>query len=203
MNYQLLADILHIDDFIIEEEAVVDEAITTPLRPLYIEKIYLYPDLIERLANDIVLDLEGKEFDIIYTIEASVLPLAALIAVHMGVPLTIIRKTSNFKHEGKEPEIFLRSDYSNKKGLLFDDAVWSGKTLNMACDIIARQNIKIQESYFVFDFLDFKGGKELKREAETLLKKHSCWIKYQELLEICRKEELLSEAGYAGIMKLF
>lgn len=203
MNNKLLRSIIKYDDFIIPEETLVDDNLRVFIRPLYIEKLYLDCNLINRLADDIADSLFESRYEIIYTIEASVLPLAALVAERLKCSLSIIRKPRNFHHEEKEPNIFYGKDCNTKKSLMLDDAIWSGYTINNVLSLTDDLGIMINDFYFVFDMLDFRGGFELRDCYRERLKKRKYWAHYKEILNMAYSEKLISKEAFINSLSLF
>ena len=203
MNNILLRSIVKYDGFIIPEEALVDETLRVFIRPLYIEKLYLDCDLINELADNIADSLFDNNYEIIYAIEASVLPLAALVAERLRCSLSIIRKPRNFHHEEKEPNIFYSKDCNTKKSLLLDDAIWSGYTINNVLSLTDKLGIMINDFYFVFDMLDFRGGFKLRDCYRERLKKRKYWVHYKEIINMAYSENLISKEAYINSLKLF
>ena len=203
MNNELLRSIVKYDDFIIQEEALIDENLRVFIRPLYIEKLYLDCDIINRLADDIANSLLDNRYEIIYAIEASVLPLAALVAERLRCSLSIIRKPRNFHHEEKEPNIFYKKDCNTKNSLLLDDAIWSGYTINNVLSLTDKLGIMINDFYFIFDMLDFRGGFELKDCYKERLKKRKYWAHYKEIINMAYSENLISKEAYINSLRLF
>ena len=155
------------------------------------------------LADSIAEELAEKGYEIIYAIEASVLPLAALVAERLNCALSIIRKPRNFHHEEKEPDIFYNKSCVRKKSLLFDDAIWSGYTINRVLSLTDKLGILIDDFYFVFDLLDFRGGFELSNYNKLRIKNRMYWVCYKDVIEFAYTERLISKRAYDESIKLF
>lgn len=203
MNNRLLKEIIHMDGFIEEETVVVDENLEVLIRPLYIELIYLYPDLMCRLVEDIANSFNKKNVEVIYAIEAAILPLASQIASRLNCPLAIIRKPRNFHHEEKEPCVFIKDDLKGKRSILIDDAIWSGYTMHSILDLLDQEGIEINYYYFIIDFMDFSGGQYLSESDYQKIKDYQYWIQYQKIVEAAFKEGIITDITYKKTMKLF
>lgn len=202
-----LRRILEIPSFLIEKETLVDEK-KVYIRPMYIELIYLYPDILNDLVEEIAEELQKLQPSVLFTIEASVLPLAALIAKRIHLPLSIIRKPRNFNHEIDEPNLFFPNviEYANKlleRPVLIDDALWSGYTINGTFDLFEKMSIPFPKLYFLFDFYEFNsGGIKLNRKYKQYVEKRICWHTYQDILDLAFQLDLITEKAYQESIKL-
>lgn len=203
----ILKRILEIPSFLIEKETLVDGK-KVYIRPMYIEQIYLYPDILMDLVSEIAKEIEKFQPSILFAIEASVLPLAALIAEKINVPLSIVRKPRNFHHEADEPGLFLPNmkEYESKlleRPLLIDDALWSGFTINNVLNLFSKMNIPFPKMYFLFDFYEFNfGGSELEEKYKEIIEERYCWHSYQEILELAFQTNLITKKAYQESIKL-
>ena len=203
MNYDLLKRILCLDGFVLENQVNVDGE-TVYIRPLYIEWLSLFPEIQMELAVEISKQIQKYNPQVLYAIEASILPLAALVAQELNIPLSIIRKPRNYKHEDDEPTIFIREELSNKPSVLLDDAIWSGYTIHYTLQEFARLDLSIPQCYFVFDFSAFCNGSRYLTQGEKIyIQKSDSWVSYQEIVEIAREIGLISELAYQKTVKLF
>lgn len=202
-----LRRILEIPSLLIEKETLVDGK-KVCIRPMYIELIYLYPNILNDLADEIVEDLQEFQPSVLFAIEASVLPLATLVAERVGVPLSIVRKPRNFKHETDEPNLFLPTvkEYAAKlleRPILIDDALWSGFTIDGVFDMFEKMNVPFPKLYFLFDFYDFNsGGIKLRKDYKKLVEDRICWHSYQDVLDLAFQLALISEKAYQESIKL-
>ncbi len=203
-NKLLLNKILSINGFV-EETVVTVDGETVYIRPLYIEKISLYPDIQAELAG--VLSEQIKKFDpqVLYAIEASILPLATLIAQNLNIPLSIVRKPRNFKHENNEPNIFIEEEMKCRPSVLLDDAIWSGYTMRYILEQFEALSIQLPKCYFIFDFSTFCNGCcKLLPEQKTFLQANSVsWVSYREVIDLIYERGLISEFSYRETLKLF
>lgn len=205
MNKELINKILCLDSFIIEKTATVDD-VEVYIRPLYVELLSLYPALQRELARDISAQVKScfPEVEVLYTVEASILPIASLVSQELDIPLSIIRKPRNYKHEDEEPKIYLIEELKNKKGLLLDDAVWSGYTMHYVFELFEEYKMPWPHCYFLFDFLDFNsGGKFLTLQERVFLQQCQAWITYREVVESAYHLGLISEKAYLHTVSLF
>lgn len=196
-----IIDVLRIPNFIIEKTTLIDGT-ENYIRPLYIELLYLYPELLNNVANDIVKKMETSEPSLLYAIEASILPLAGLIASKLNIPLSVIRKPYNYKHEEEKPLLFL-PDYSCMKNIrlenaiLIDDAIWSGYTIDNTLSLLEKMNIPVPNLFFLFDFYNYNyGGSRVQDKYKTLIDKRMVWYSYGEILDIAYKNNLISSDTY-------
>ena len=199
----LVRDIISIENFIIEKKTEVDGE-TVYIRPIYLELIYLYPDITNRLAGEIAEQIALLKPELLYAIEASILPLAMLVSHFLGIPLSIIRKPRNFAHEADEPELFINDILSMKRSILLDDAIWSGFTMNHVFQLFKRRNLDYPQCYFIFDFFDFNnGGVKLDMEFSPLLQNRVSWMTYDRLLKHALHHEKITREAYDNTVKLF
>lgn len=203
MNRDLINKILRLDNFIIEKMTIVDDT-TVYIRPLYIELLSLYPGVQRELAKDISYQIKKLFPEVIYTVEASILPLASLVSQELDIPLSIIRKPRNFKHEDEEPKIYIADNLKNKPAILLDDAVWSGYTMHHVFKLFQDSHIPWPKCYFVFDLLNFnEGGKKLAKHEREFLKTCQSWITYRDIVESAYGLGIISEDAYSRTMALF
>lgn len=204
MKHNLLDKILSIPGFV-EETMVAVDGEPVYIRPLYIEKVCLYPDIQMELADVISGQIKRFEPQMLYAIEASVLPLAALVAKNLNIPLSIVRKPRNFRHEEKEPDIFIEKDMEALPSVLLDDAIWSGYTMFHVLERFGELGIRPPVCYFVFDFSTFcNGSRELLPEQRDFLRASSeSWVSYREIVDLMYDKKLISQAAWQGTLKLF
>lgn len=203
MNNELLNKILNIENFVIEKKTFVDD-INVYIRPLYIELISLYPKLQKELAEDISMQIGKFNPEVLYAVEASILPVASLVSQNLDVPLSIIRKPRNYKHEDEEPQIYITKALKSKPSILFDDAIWSGYTMSYVFELFQKYGICMPQFYFLFDFLDFNnGGIYLKAHELSLLNNRQSWVTYRKCVENAYRMGLVSDQAYINTLKLF
>lgn len=203
MRNDLLNEIINIKGFVTEQSAEVDER-EVFIRPLYIELLSLYPSIQKELADEISEQIAKYKPQVLYAIEASILPIASLVANNLNIPLSIIRKPRNFKHEKEEPDLFIKDDLKNCPSVLLDDAIWSGYTINYVFQKLKKYGIQPPSCYFIFDFLDFNGGGRYLTEQDLFyLQKRTYWITYKEVLEISYTNGIVSNEAYQKTMLLF
>lgn len=203
MNHDLLERILCLDEFVVEKQVAVDGE-TVFIRPLYIEILSLYPEIQVELASVISEQIQRFNPQVLYAIEASVLPLATLVAQKLNIPLSIVRKPRNFKHENDEPTVFIKKELKNQPSVLLDDALWSGYTMHHVLQEFEQQDILIPQCYFVFDFSAFCNGcKFLTPKQHEYLHKRASWVSYQEVINCAYELGLISDFAYHGTLELF
>lgn len=204
MRNELLNKILSISGFVEEKVVTVDEK-PVYIRPLYIEKISLYPDIQAELASVLSEQIKKFEPQVLYAIEASVLPLATLVAQNLGIPLSIVRKPRNHRHEDDEPIIYIEEKMKSRPSVLLDDAIWSGFTLRHILPQFETLGIQLSMCYFIFDFSTFCDGfRELLPEQKRFLRANSAsWVSYREIVDLMYEKELISKSAYQGTLKLF
>lgn len=203
MNEKLLNRIINIDGFIIAQDINIDN-VAACIRPLYIELLSLYPEIQVELANEICLALEKKKPQIIYAIEASILPIATLVAQTLEIPLSIVRKPYNYQHEKDEPTIFINDNLKRKHGVLLDDAFWTSRTVNHALKTLTKNYIPLPEYFFVFDFLDYSGGGcSLDANYNAIISRRSYWATYEQVVESSYATGKISVECYNKALVLF
>lgn len=203
MNNDLLKNILEIEDFIVEQDVIVDnEAVY--IKPLYIEKLSLYPELQKKLAKSISKQIRKLSPEVLYVVEASIIPIATLVSQDLGIPMSIIRKKRNYKHEKDEPQIYLNKDLYSKTGVLLDDAIWSGYTMHYVFSLFSELGIELPKCYFIFDFYDFaNGAARLSKREKEVLEGRMSWISYEKLIEFAYSNGYISEHAYMETKKRF
>lgn len=203
MKNNLLHKIINLDGFIIERSTQVDKK-EVFIRPLYIELLSLYPLIQKSLADEISNDILKYKPKVLYAIEASVLPIAALVSDNLKIPMSIIRKPRNYKHENEEPELFIIDELRKCSSVLLDDAIWSGYTINYTFQILKKYGIQIPQCYFIFDFLDFNDGGCFLNENDLLyLKNRRYWTTYKNIIDISCDSGVISNETYRSTMQLF
>ena len=203
MNIDLLKRIVNIDGFVCEKTTEVD-GMKVYIRPLYVELLALYPKIQKELADEISEQIIKRNPEVLYTVEASVLPIATLVANNLCIPMSIIRKSCNFKHEVDEPSIFLDSELIEAPAVLLDDAIWSGRTIHNVFRRLEWCGVKQVSCYFIFDFLNFNGGgRYLDKNDLLYLQRRECWTTYREALEMARHCSVISDMAYSKTIERF
>lgn len=203
MINDLLKDILEIEDFIVEQDVIVDNQAVC-IRPLYIEKISLYPELQKKMGKAISNQIKKYSPEVLYVVEASIIPIATLVSQELGIPMSIIRKEDNYRHEEEEPPIFLNKDMYSKTGVLLDDAIWTGRTMHYVFGLFEKLGIELPQCYFIFDFYAFANGADkLLNEEKAILENRASWITYEELIEFAYSNGYISEHAYIETNKRF
>ena len=203
MNYELLKKLICLDGFICEKQVNVDGE-PVYIRPLYIEWLALFPNLQAELAIEIGKQLQKYEPKVLYAVEASILPLATLIAQYLKLPLSIVRKPRNYKHEEDEPTVFVEEGMKKLPAVLLDDAIWSGFTMNHILQEFEKLEIKPPHCYFIFDFSDFNQGKQyLTPQQKTFLQESESWVSYRTVVELAYQNGLISDTAYLKTRELF
>lgn len=203
MNKELLDKILSLENFIIEKQTLVDNT-EIYIRPLYIELISLYPKLQKELAKEISVQISESSPEVIYAVEASILPVASLVSQELNIPLSVIRKPRNYKHENDEPQLYISNELKNKVSVLLDDAIWSGYTMRYIFELFRKQEIRMPQFYFLFDFMDFiKGGTYLDRHELAILGERRSWVTYRECVERAYIMGIISNETYKNTLNLF
>ena len=203
MNNRILDEILSIENFILEQDTGIDD-MDVYIRPLYIELIALYPSLQKELAQELSEEIKQFSPELLFTIEAATLPIATLIANNLEIPLSIIRKPYNHKHEKDEPLLFFDNRFKDASAVLLDDAIWSGYTINYAFDLLEKHNIPLPQCYFIFDFLSFnKGGCHLNERYLAHLKDRTYWLSYRDIVERAYLNKLITNKTYKKTILLF
>lgn len=203
MRVELLKKIICLENFIIENKIKIDGE-GMYIRPLYLELLALSPDIQMELAAEISKQIKKYHPQVLYAIESAILPLATLIAEKLNIPLSIVRKPRNYKHEDAEPTIFIREELKSLPSVLIDDAIWSGYTMHHIFKEFVRQNIKLPFCYFVFNFLDFcKGGAYLTEVQQKFLQNSDYWVNYREIVIIAHDFGLVSDLAYENTIQMF
>lgn len=203
MSNELLNKIINLDGFIVEDLAIVDKT-KVYIRPLYVELLSLHPAILRELADEISEQIIKNKPQILYAIEAAILPIASLVSNNLNIPMSIIRKPRNYKHENEEPKLFIKKGMQNNPSVLLDDAIWSGYTINHTFRILKQYGIQPPFCYFIFDFMDFNGGGRFLSEQDLLyLQKKESWAKYNQVVEVAHINRKISDATYQKTMLLF
>lgn len=201
---RLIENIINIKDFIIEQKCSCDGA-DLYIRPLYIEKIYIFPNILEQLADIICSEFIKMNIEQIFAIESAVLPCAAVIANKLNVPLCVIRKSNNYRHEKFEPEIFMTNNYLSEHAVILDDALWTGKTLNDSLKLFENLKIEIPHNfYYIFDFENFMQSKEfINQKCKYYIKNKKCFVNYRELVDKAFEMKKINMKTYIETLNLF
>ncbi|HWR25674.1 MAG TPA: hypoxanthine/guanine phosphoribosyltransferase [Methanosarcina sp.] len=91
------------------------------------------PGLVEEIADYIIKITDMKRVDAIVTIEAMGIPVATVISLKTGVPLTIIRKRPYFL----EGEVELSQSTGYSKGVLYINGLKKGDRVIIVDDVIS------------------------------------------------------------------
>lgn len=201
---KLMEEILNIKEFVIEQKCSCDD-VDIYIRPLYIEKIYLLPSILNRLSEIVCSEFMKMNIKQIFAIESAILPCAAVVANKLGIPLCIIRKPNNYRHEKFEPLIFVPNNYLPEYAVVFDDALWTGKTLNYSLGLFEYLKIEIPHNfYFIFDFRNFMQEKDCANEkCKEYIKNRKVLINYRTLVDKAFKMKKINLETYTETMKSF
>lgn len=200
----LIEEIINIKDFVIEQRCFCDDVVLY-IRPLYIEKIYFFQDILDELSEIVCTEFMEMNIKHIFAIESAILPCAAVIANKLNIPLCIIRKASTYRHENLEPQIFITDNYSAEHAVIFDDALWTGKTLNYCLGLFENLKIEIPHNlYFIFDFRNFIKEKDCANEkCKEFIKKRKYMINYKMFVDKAYEMRKISTETYVETIKLF
>lgn len=203
-NKQILDEILSINDFIIEQKCFCDN-IKLYIRPLYIEKINMFPAILDKISDAICDTFIKKGIRFIFALESAVLPCASLIANKLSLPLCVIRKQNSLKHEELEPDIFIPDDYCDKYAIIIDDALWTGKSINYCYSLFEKLNKKPPcYSYFIFDFRNFIKGEEcIDKKFKSYYNNSQHFIDYKTIIKKAYQMNIISSEAYMETIKLF
>jgi len=201
---KLIEEILNIKEFVIEQKCLCDD-VALYIRPLYIEKIYLLPNILNLLSEIVCSEFVKMNIKQIFAIESAILPCAAVVANKMGIPLCIIRKSNNYRHEKFEPQIFVPDNYLAEHAVIFDDALWTGKTLNYSLSLFEYFKIEIPHNlYFIFDFRNFMQEKDCANEkCKEHIKNRKALINYRILVDKAFEMKRINLETYIETIKLF
>ncbi len=201
---KLIEEILNIKEFVIEQKCLCDNVVLY-IRPLYIEKIYLLPNILNLLSEIVCSEFMKMNIKHIFAIESAILPCAAVVANKLGIPLCIIRKQNNYKHEKFEPQIFVPDNYIPEHAIVFDDALWTGKTLNYSLGLFEYLKIEIPHNfYFIFDFRNFMCEKDCASEkCKEYIKNRKVLINYRILVDKAFEMKKINLETYIETIKLF
>lgn len=201
---ELIEEILNIKDFIIEQKCLCDD-VDLYIRPLYIEKIYLSPNILNQLCKIVCNEFMKMNIKQIFAIESAILPCAAIIANKLNIPLCIIRKSNNYRHEKLEPQIFVPDNYLAEYAVIFDDALWTGKTLNYSLELFEYLKIEIPHNlYFIFDFRNFMKAKDCANEiCKEHIKNRKALINYRILVNKAFEMKKINLKTYVETIKMF
>lgn len=201
---QLIEEILNINEFVIEQKCLCDD-VALYIRPLYIEKIYLLPNILNLLSEIICSEFTKMNISQIFAIESAILPCAAVVAYKLNIPLCVIRKPNNYRHEEFEPQIFISDNYSAEHAVIFDDALWTGRTLNYSLSLFEYLKIEIPHNfYFIFDFRNFMREKDCASEKyKEYIKNRKTLINYRILVDKAFEMKKIKLETYIETIKLF
>lgn len=201
---QLIEEIINLKDFVIEQKCLCDDTVLY-IRPLYIEKLYLLPYILNKLSEIICTKFTEMNIKHIFAIESAILPCAAVIANKLKIPLCVIRKADNYRHEKLEPQVFIPDNYSAEHAVIFDDALWTGKTLNYAFGLFEYLKAEIPHNlYFIFDFRNFIQEKDCANEkCKERIQNRKALINYRILIDKAFEMKKISLETYMATINLF
>lgn len=201
---KLIEEILNIKGFVIEQKCLCDN-VALHIRPLYIEKIYLLPNILNLLSEIVCSEFMNMNIKQIFAIESAILPCAAVVANKLGIPLCIIRKPNNYRHEEFEPQMFVPDNYLAEYAVIFDDALWTGKTLNYSLGLFEYLKIEIPHNfYFIFDFRNFMLEKDCANEkCKEYIKNRKALINYRTLVDKAFEMKKINLGTYIETIKSF
>lgn len=201
----LIKLLISANGFLEERETKIDEMIF-PCSPFYIEYIYLYPKLLEKISNIVSKEISFFNPKIIFAIESAILPLATKVSDILQLPLSIIRKPFYKGHEKEEPQIYINNDmnlYEKEKCIIFDDSIFSGKQICHAIKLLKDKNFNNLQLFFLIDVLDFIGEKiQVDKQYEEIINNRTCLIKYTNLIEFAYKIGHISKEAWMKTLLL-
>ncbi|MCM1988050.1 hypoxanthine/guanine phosphoribosyltransferase [Methanococcoides seepicolus] len=92
----------------------------------------LEPELLDEIA-DHMIDIAGSDYDRIVSIEAMGIPLATVLSMKTGKPMSIVRK----RQYGLEGEVVLSQSTGYSKGELYINGVNKGENILVVDDVIS------------------------------------------------------------------
>jgi len=212
INKNALANaLLSAEGFLVEEDTIID-GIYYPCKPLYIEFLNLYPNLLYNISMEIASFFKKNKPNMIFAMESAILPLATLVTHELNIPLIIVRKPNYSGHEGNEPKVYLPDrmikDVGNQS-VFFDDAIWSGRSIMGFINIlkmsgVSEENIQNIVPVFIIDFMRFPGGNKVICETyKEYVSQRICFLTYSELIKYAYDKGVISLNAYEKSLDLF
>jgi adenine/guanine phosphoribosyltransferase-like PRPP-binding protein len=202
---QLAYNLLEAAGFLIEEETDID-GIIYPCRPIYIEYVYLYPVIFERIAKIIANGLLQFKPTLIMSMESAVLPLSTYIASILKIPFSVVRKPNYKGHEKNEPKIFLNDSlYENDLSncIFFDDAIWSGKSTTDIFALTKDNGFSVAMLVYLIDFLEFSAVRhDIPHAYWQQIENRFSFLTYEELLNFAVKKNYINTKTFEDSIKL-
>jgi adenine/guanine phosphoribosyltransferase-like PRPP-binding protein len=203
---ELTEMLLQVDNFFNEGATVID-GMSVPCKPIYIEYLYLYPGIFKKVVSIIKDEIQKYEPNMLLAVESAILPISTAVAQQLDLPLCIVRKPTHTPHEPGEPLYFLNKEHIKDvsgRSILIDDAIWSGKTINYVLDLFMKDAIAIPRMFFIFDFMELKGGGEyIPQKYQQYMAKRISLISYREFLEVSKEKGYISDLAYNESKKMF
>ncbi len=124
------------------------------------DKLISDPKILKTIASSLETFLKEERIDLIIALSVSGIPLGTAISQHYQIPLLILRKTREVHGE----QSFFVGEIENpleKKALLVDDSLLSGRTIKTSLNRLRKLGFKSIRNIFVFDYYHVDGYEEL------------------------------------------
>ena len=161
--------------------------------PIYIDLRILpsHPKLFSDLIKKSVEIVRDKRFDLLCGVETGGIPIATALLFHLEKPMIYVRK--NVKKHGLEKSV--EGVYrSGESVLLIDDVATTGHSLGRAAKTLRENGLLVEEAFVIVD-RGQGAGKHLRDMGVNL----SCFTNLQEVLEVLRDREFISEDVYRSL----
>jgi orotate phosphoribosyltransferase len=125
----------------------------TPVHPLSLESAYADPELLRDLGERGARFATELGVDVVVGAETAGVPLAASVSLAAGVPFAFVRKPGYRGHEVDEPRV-RGAEVAGRRVLLVDDAISSGKSVEMFAAALAAEGAEVVGVFVLVDMRD-------------------------------------------------
>jgi orotate phosphoribosyltransferase len=125
----------------------------TPVHPLSLESAYADPELLRDLGERGARFATELGVDVVVGAETAGVPLAASVSLAAGVPFAFVRKPGYRGHEVDEPRV-RGAEVAGRRVLLVDDAISSGKSVEMFAAALAAEGADVVGVFVLVDMRD-------------------------------------------------
>jgi orotate phosphoribosyltransferase len=130
-----------------------DMRIRLPLHPLAVENAYGDPQLLRALAAEGAAFAQQLGAEVVVGAETGGIPLAAAVSIVSGLAFAFVRKPGYVGHEPGEP-LTRGSAVVDRRVLLVDDAVSSGRSVEGFVGQLSRERASVQGVFCLVDMRD-------------------------------------------------
>jgi orotate phosphoribosyltransferase len=161
--------------------------------PYYIDlrQMYSYPELIEKLVNELLSLINFEEYDVVVGIATSGMVIASFLACKLRKPLSYVR----IEKKAHGTQALVEGNVKGKKCVIIDDVATTGGSIEHAFYSIKEVGGVPLAAMVIVD--REQGAKE---KVERLGVKFYSYIKASDIFKYLYEEKLVSEEQYREVL---